>query len=233
MQPHLERVELPVRSLLEIPNQPIEHVFFPESGIFSVVVSCPKRREIEVGIIGREGMTGLAVVLGDGRGTSKTFVQVAGESSRIGADELRCEIEKHPSIQRCFLKYAKAMLVQTSYTALANGRANLEVRLARWLLMCLDRTDATGIPITHECVAVMLGVRRAGVTEALGAFQREGLIECARGAMCVLDRAGLEKIADGVYGVPEAELSRMLPWKENQRQWPNAYALPGTVYHHA
>jgi CRP-like cAMP-binding protein len=213
LEPHLDRIEMPVRALIEAPNRQIEHVYFPESGIVSVVVAGPKGREIEVGIIGRDGMTGLAVLLGDGRATHKTFVQIVGVASRIGANTLRSEFETRPLMQQSFLRYAHAFAVQTSHTALANGQATLQERLARWLLMCLDRMDTNVIPLTHEYLAVMLGVRRAGVTETLGDLQRQGLVRCARGEIAVVDRTGLKEIAGGLYGIPEAEHVRLTGWQ--------------------
>jgi CRP-like cAMP-binding protein len=213
LQPHLERIEMQVRTLIETPNRQIDYVYFPENGIVSVVVSGPKGREIEVGMIGRDGMTGLSVLLGDGRAINKTFVQIAGLASRIGAKTLRTEFETRASMQQSFLRYAQAFLLQTANTALANGRATLQERLARWLLMCLDRMDTNAIPLTHDFLALMLGVRRAGVTETLGDLQRQGFVRCARGEIVVVDRAGLEKIAGGLYGIPEAEHVRLTGWQ--------------------
>jgi CRP-like cAMP-binding protein len=113
------------------------------------------------------------------------------------------------ALLKCFLRYAHVFGVQSGYTALANARGNIEERLARWLLMTRDRVDDDEMLLTHEFVALMLGVRRAGVTTALQVFERRGLIETARGSVTIKDRDGLEESANGLYGPPEAELERM------------------------
>jgi CRP-like cAMP-binding protein len=110
---------------------------------------------------------------------------------------------------KCFLRYAHIFGVQSVYTALANARGSIEERLARWLLMTRDRVDGDEMLLTHEFIALMLGVRRARVTTALQAFEGRGLIETARGCVTVKDRDGLEESANGLYGPPEAEFERM------------------------
>ena len=108
------------------------------------------------------------------------------------------------------LKWANGFMIQTAHTALANGRAKLEQRLARWLLMAHDRLDSDAVPLTHEFLAVMLGVRRAGVTVALHSFERRGLIATRRGQLTLVNRAGIEQVAGSFYGIPEAELKRLM-----------------------
>lgn len=213
LQPHLEWTEMPVRKMAEAPKQQITHVYFPVSGIVSVTAVVSKDREIEVGLIGREGMTGLAVLLDDGIAANRTFVQIAGQAWGITASQFRSVVENSPGMQRPFLRYANAFCVQVAHTALANGRGSISERLARWLLMCLDRMDTNSIPLTHEFIAVMLGVRRAGVTEALRELETRGMIERARGAIVVGNRARLETLANGLYGVPEAEQRRWTSWQ--------------------
>jgi CRP-like cAMP-binding protein len=108
------------------------------------------------------------------------------------------------------LKSAQAFMIQTAHTALANGRAKLEQRLARWLLMARDRLTTDAVPLTHEFLAVMLGVRRAGVTVAIHGFERRGLVTTRRGQLTLVNRAGIEQIAGSFYGTPETELKRLL-----------------------
>jgi CRP-like cAMP-binding protein len=117
--------------------------------------------------------------------------------------------EESPTLLKCFLRYAHVFLVQSGYTALANARGNIEERLARWLLMTRDRVDDDEMVLTHEFIALMLGVRRAGVTSVLQAFESKALIETARGSVTVRDRDGLEEAANGLYGAPEAEFERL------------------------
>jgi CRP-like cAMP-binding protein len=119
-------------------------------------------------------------------------------------------ISERPSLHRSLLRYAQVMSVQTSGTAFANAEHTIETRLARWLLMCHDRVDGDDIPITHEFMSMMLGVRRAGVTTTTQALEGSGLIRASRGVITVLDRDGLERLADNAYGLPEAEYARQM-----------------------
>lgn len=209
LRPHLHSIPLEVKQVLEEPNKPILQVYFPESGLASIVAHANRHRT-EVGLIGREGMSGLSIVLGNDRSPNETFVQAAGSGSRISADELRRAMETSPTLQTCLLHYVQALLVQTSHTALANGRAKLEERLARWLLMAHDRVEGDEFRLTHEFLALMLGVRRPGVTVALHFLEGAGLIRSTRGLVTVLDREGLEDATEGFYGVPEAEYERLI-----------------------
>ena len=210
LQPHLERVPLKMRQRLHWPNRQIKNVYFPESGIASVVaVSASERRHAEIGIVGRDGMTGLPIVLGADRSPFDMFIQVAGEGQCISTQKLRLVMYESVTILKCLLRYAHVFAVQTGYTALANARGNIEERLARWLLMTHDRMDGDRLEITHEFISLMLGVRRAGVTDALRRFEAKGLIERARSTVVIKDRAGLEEVANGLYGPPEAEFKRL------------------------
>ena len=208
--PHLTAVDLPLRRPLEIRNKPIEYVYFPESGFASVVADGSSARSIEVGLIGREGMTGLAIVMGTDRTPHQTFMQHAGAGHRITVGRLRAAMEEREAIRTCFLLYGHAFVIQTTYTAMANGRSKIEERLARWLLMARDRLDDDEINLTHEFLSQMLGVRRAGVTLALNLLERAGLIRTARGNIHIVDREGLEELSNGAYGKPEAEFNRLL-----------------------
>ena len=209
LKPYLDTVALVLRHPLERPNKPIRHVYFPESGFASVVAVSTGDRDIEIGLIGREGMSGMAVVMGDDRSPHSTYMQVAGHGRRIEAKNLRRAMGESPSLQLSFLRYAQAFAIQTAYTALANGSGNVGQRLARWLLMAHDRLDAKDIPLTHEFLSIMLGVRRAGVTVALQLLEARELIGTHRGLIVVADRAGLEAFSAGLYGTPEAEYGRL------------------------
>lgn len=210
LQPYLEPTPLRFRQRLQTANRQIKDVYFPESGIASVVaVSGGERRQAEVAVVGREGMTGLPVVHGAGRSPCDVFIQVEGGAQRISAEALREVMDQSPSLLRCFLRFAHVFGVQSGWTALANAQGKVEERLARWLLMAQDRIEADELVLTHEFLALMLGVRRAGVTTALQQFERKGVVETARGAVTVRDREGLEECANGLYGVPEAEFERL------------------------
>jgi CRP-like cAMP-binding protein len=209
LEPHLERTELPLRKHLETRNRRIDLVYFLESGIASVVANGADESSIEVGLIGREGVTGIAVILGAEHAPHATFMQVAGSGLSIPSDALRQAMLQSPSLHRVLMRYAHAFFIQTTYTALTNGRSKVEERLARWLLMARDRVDGDELPLTHEFLSIMLGVRRPGVTSALRTLREAGLIEHRRGMIRVIDRDGLQKASNGAYGPPEAEFQKL------------------------
>jgi CRP-like cAMP-binding protein len=210
LSPHLEPVDLPLGMMLEPAHEPIAFVYFPASGLTSTVAREPGGGRIEVGIIGREGMTGLPVLMGDDRSPNETQMQVAGTGHRLPADALRAALAAEPALRERFLRYAHTFVIQASQTALANGKHTIEQRLARWLVMCQDRVESEQLPLTHEFLSIMLGVRRAGVTIATHMLEGRGLIRARRGCIRIRDRAGLEAEAGGSYGIPEAEYARLM-----------------------
>ena len=174
LRPHLAALDLPLRFVLERPGRNIEHVYFPEAGIASVVATQKNGTNVEVGLIGCEGMSGVAVTLGNHQSPNETYMQVAGEGQRIAADTLRAIAAKNPGVQKTMLRYVQAFLTQASHTAICNARSRIDERLARWILMAHDRVAGPTIPLTHEFIALMLGVRRAGVTETLRVLVTKG-----------------------------------------------------------
>ena len=216
LKPDLKTAQLDLNLPVEQANKPITHAYFVESGIVSVVAGNRRDGESEIGIIGREGMTGMQVVMGNDRSPHQTYVQIAGRAQRIEADRLRAAMKDSPTLRDRLLLFVPAFLAQTAHTALANGRAKLEARLARWLLMAHDRMDGDEVPLTHEFLALMLSVRRAGVTEAIHKFEEALLIGARRGVVVVLNRPGLRTMASGFYGVPEAEYRRLTGRRANK-----------------
>jgi CRP-like cAMP-binding protein len=210
LRPHLKTVPLKLRQDLEKPNTRIDHVYFMDDGIASVVAQQEENGQIEVGLIGPEGMTGLVVVMGNHRSPNATFIQVAGNGQRLRASELRKAMTASPSLRGFFLKFVQTFMIQAAQTAMSNGRGKLDQRLARWLLMAQDRLGQKSIALTHEFLSVMLGVRRAGVTVALTSLEAERLIRARRGEIVVLDRKGLLRRAGSFYGVPETEYRRLI-----------------------
>jgi CRP-like cAMP-binding protein len=210
VRPHLEALELPVRFDMEKPSRPIEHVYFPETGMASVVAIQANDKRVEVGLIGCEGMSGLAILLGNHQSPNSTYIQVAGRGHRMSVDALRSVTAKNASVQTTMLKYVQVFLIQTSHTAICNARSHLDQRLARWILMAHDRAQDDTMALTHEFLSLMLGVRRAGVTQAVSALTKQSLIKSARGEITVLDREGLKISAGEAYGVPEREYRRLL-----------------------
>ena len=177
LQPHLKPVPMALLKDMERPNRRIETVYFMETGIASVVAVQPDETRVEVGLIGREGMSGMAVVLGGDQSPHATYIQVAGEGQRITANELRKAMSASQTLHSLLLKFVQVFMVQTAHTAIANARGHIDQRLARWILMAHDRTGDNTLPLTHEFLSLMLGVRRAGVTEALQSLKRQKLIE--------------------------------------------------------
>lgn len=208
LEPHLEPVTLERRKPLEHPRKPIEHLYFPEHGIASVVTANDPNAQIEIGLIGREGVTGLAVIMGSASTPHSTFVQAPGDALRIAVKQFLGACEQSETLRTPLLRYAHVFMVQTANTAAANAKGTIEARLARWLLMAQDRMDDDNLPLTHEFLAVMLGARRPGVTDALHELAKNDLIRKDRGIIVVVDRGGLIKRAGKLYGEPEAEYIR-------------------------
>jgi CRP-like cAMP-binding protein len=199
LEPHLAPVNLPILTPLETSNKRIDTVYFMERGFASVVADGSANRGIEVGLIGREGMTGLSVVMGSDRSPHDTYIQAAGAALRCSAAKLRSALSKSPQLHRSLLRYAHTFLIQTTQTALANGRSKNSERLARWLLMADDRLDGGELPLTHKFLSIMLGVQRPGVTLAVQALEEAGLVSARRGGITIIDRKGLVKVANGTY----------------------------------
>jgi len=216
LEPKLELIDLDVRTVLVKPNQSIEYVYFMESGLASEIAVNPDRQRIEVAHVGREGLVGKPVLLGLDRTPNEVFMQVQGSAFRMRAGDLTEVMDKAPSVRALLLRYVHTCLINFGHAALANGRYNIKERLARWLLTCHDRVGRDELPLTHEFLSLMLGVRRSGVTQALHLLEVEKAIEVRRGLIVVSDRGKLERIAGGSYGVPEAEFERVIARPEAQ-----------------
>ena len=184
-------------------------VYFIETGVASVIADTNGNMAVELGIVGREGMIGLSVVYGDDQNPYQTIMQVEGSAMLVEAERLRRAIDDQPEVRALTLRFARAFSIQVAATALANGRAKLDERLARWLLMVSDRAGPH-FAITHEFISVMLGVRRSGVTLAIQILEGKGLIRASRGSVSVLDREGLIAAANGAYGFAERHYARLL-----------------------
>ena len=210
LAPHLQPLATQLREDLVTAGQPITECYFPESGCASVVAS-HMGREVEIGLIGREGLVGASpVLLGDDRTPYTSYVQLGGEMLGLPTPALLDAVERSASLRRLLLRYVQTQVVQAGQTTFAQTTLGLESRLARWLLMCHDRVDGDEILLTHEFLSVMLGVQRAGVTLALQNLEGGGRIRSRRKRIQILDRARLEALAAGTYGVPEAEYTRLI-----------------------
>jgi CRP-like cAMP-binding protein len=198
LAPKLERVPLPTGMAVYEANAPITHVHFPVSGIVSMV-STMNEGTVEIGTVGREGMTGIAVVLHADSMPTRAFVQVEGAALSIESEALRRIMRESEALDRMLRRHALAMYDQAAQSAACNRLHSLESRCARWLLMTHDRVDSDILPLKQKFLAEMLGVHRPAVTVAAGMLQRAGIIQYTRGKVRVVDRAALERAACDCY----------------------------------
>ena len=210
LKPKLEWTDLAIGDVLHESRKPVEYAYFPISGICSVIAESAQGVQIETGLIGREGFVGISIVLFADSTPSQVIVQAEGRALRISRNKLLNAIRKSPSLSATLLRFAHTFNVQVSQTALSNGHFTISQRLARWLLMCQDRVDTHEFPMTHKFLAIMLAVRRAGITDALNYLEGKKAIRATRGRIAILNRAILEEMAGGSYGVPEQEYKRLL-----------------------
>lgn len=212
LEPHLAPVSLDVGQVLAEPGEPFTHVYFPETAIVSLVNRMADGAGVEVGTIGNEGMAGVAAFLEAEAAESQTFCQIPGAALRAPAAVVAEAAGAPPTFRRLLNRYTQAYLTQVAQGAACNRLHHLEARCARWLLMTHDRVGgADAFPLKQEFLALMLGVRRAGVTVAAGALQDAGLIRYRRGGIRVLDRAGLEAASCECYGIVRRAFDRLLP----------------------
>lgn len=205
LQPHLEPVSLPTGHAVLEPGRPIEHVHFLETGLSSDVAMAGPDHPVECGMVGREGLVGLPVILGTDRGAHSSFMQVGGFGLRIGREALWHAMDESISLRRLLLNFAHVFTTATAQSAACNALHKLNQRLGRWLLMAHDRMEDDRVPLTHEYLSLMLGVRRSGVTVALRACQESGIIDQSRGVIIIKDRANLERMACACYGIIRSE----------------------------
>ena len=194
--------------LLEAPSEPVKQVYFPDCGVVSVSATSAGKN-IDVSMIGAEGMTGAAVLLADDRSPYSAYVQVAGSGHAIATPDLTSLIGTRQSLRETLLRYGHALTIQIAETARCNGRAKTVERVARLLLMTQDRLETQELSLTHDTIASMLGVRRPAVTDTLHILEGELAIYSRRGRVVIRDRQALETVAGGWYGVPEREYRRL------------------------
>lgn len=199
MTHRLEPVELRFGQVLYEPGRTIRHVFFPLDCLVSLLTAVDRQRTLEVGLVGSEGMAGMPFILGVGTSGVRALVQGGGSALRMAATPFRVEFGRTPALQQALYRYTYALMAQISQTAACNRFHETGQRLARWLLMTRDRVGADEFGLTQEFLAHMLGVRRAGVSEASGALSRRGLIKYSRGKLQVLDAPGLARASCCCY----------------------------------
>jgi len=206
----LERVALPLGEVIYESGGEQGYVYFPTSGIVSLLYVMKDGASAEIAVVGNEGMVGIALFMGGGTTPSRAVVQSAGSAYRLAAALMKAEFARGGPLQRLLLRYTQALITQMTQTAVCNRHHVLEQQLCRWLLLSLDRLPSNELVMTQQLIANMLGVRREGVTEAAGRLQADGLISYSRGRITVLDRPKLEARVCECYAVVRRESDRLL-----------------------
>jgi CRP-like cAMP-binding protein len=217
LRPHLSQVILDYKKSLYEASRPIEHVYFPVDGVASLVLTTSDGHSAEVGTIGSEGLVGLPICLGDRVAPSAVYVQVPGNALRMDARIFRVELDRSPSLNLVMLRYAHAFFNQVAQSAACAHLHRLEQRCCRWLLMTHDRIAQDEFSLTHEFLAVMLGVRRPTVTLVMAELARAGIVSHVRGHVRIVDRAGLEGASCECYRNVRAVFDRLLPAAAGER----------------
>ncbi|MHB8474446.1 MAG: Crp/Fnr family transcriptional regulator [Sulfuricaulis sp.] len=196
---HSEQVNLTYGDVLCEPGKQIRHVYFPNTGVISLLTPLDGHESVEVGLVGREGMAGMALFLGIGVSPVRMLVQGSGTATRMKAESFRNELKQNPMLQLELNHYLYTFMAQVAQTAACNRHHQIGERLARWLLMTHDRLLSNEFRLTQEFLAHMLGVRRVGVTRAAGLLQEKKLISYRRGNIIIHNRKGLERASCRCY----------------------------------
>jgi CRP-like cAMP-binding protein len=208
--PQLARVTWALGEVLYEPDRALAYLYFPTTTIVSLVYTMVDGATAEMGMVGSEGVVGVALFMGGNTTPNRAVVQVAGDAFRLEATALHVEFQRGGALQLALLRYTQALLTQISQTAVCNQLHLLEKRLCRWLLLTYDRVPTAEVLMTHELLAHMLGVRRESVTMAAGHLQEMGFIRYGRGHITILDRQGLEAMVCECYRVVKDEYTRLL-----------------------
>jgi CRP-like cAMP-binding protein len=210
LMPDLVLRPLELRQVLQARGIPVEHVVFPLDGVASMISLGDSGGSIEVATIGREGIVGLPLFLGGESAAGEVFIQVPGKGLFMLAGRFQRHVGQQPALTRILLLYTQALLTQVAQCSACNQHHSISGRCARWLLQTHDRVNADEFPMTHEFLSLMLGVRRATVTETAQGLQARGLIQYHRGVVNVLDRIGLEEASCECYRLINREYTRLL-----------------------
>ena len=207
----LEAVDMPLGEVLYESGMAMTHVYFPTTSIVSLLYVMEDGASAEIAVVGSEGIVGISLFMGGETTPSRAVVQSAGQGFRMHGQRLKEEFGRSGPVLHLLLRYTQALITQMAQTAVCNRHHSLDQQLCRWLLLSLDRLQASELVMTQELIANMLGVRREGVTEAAANLQRAGLIRYRRGHITVLDREGLEQRTCECYAVVRKEYDRLLP----------------------
>jgi CRP-like cAMP-binding protein len=210
--PHLEYVPMTLGQVVYESGALLDHVYFPATCIVSLLYVMADGASAEVAIVGKEGIVGLALVMGGDTTPSRALVQSAGFSYRLPSGVLKAEFNQVGALHVLLLRYTQALLTQMAQTAVCNRHHTVDQQLCRWLLLSLDRLESSEISMTQELIANMLGVRREGVNLAAGKLQASGIIQYRHGVISVLNRKRLEERVCECYSVVKKEQARLLPF---------------------
>ena len=210
-QPYLEAVEMPLGEVLYESGGTLKHVYFPTTGIVSLLYVMEDGASAEIAVVGNEGIVGISLFMGGGSTPSRAVVQSAGLGYRLRADAMKLEFDRGGPVLHLLLRYTQALITQMAQTAVCNRHHSLDQQLCRWLLLSLDRLPGDELLMTQELISNMLGVRREGVTDAAHKLQQAGIIYYRRGHIKVLDRPAMEKRSCECYAVVKHEYDRLLP----------------------
>jgi CRP-like cAMP-binding protein len=213
--PDLELRPFEMREVVQRRRQPLKEVIFPVGGVASMISMGDAGDSVEVATIGREGIVGMPLFLGGTAASVEVFIQVPGEGVYLQAAAFERHVQREPALLRILLLYTQALLTQVAQCSACNRHHSIAERCARWLLQTHDRVKGNEFPLTHDFLGLMLGVRRASVTETATALQDRDLIRYRRGMITVLDRAGLEKASCDCYRLIVREFDRLLPRPRN------------------
>jgi CRP-like cAMP-binding protein len=211
VMPELEQITCPSEQILMDADSSLDHVFFPDSGVVSVVAVYPDGSIIEMATIGREGCTGVQAILGAKISSVRLLVQIPGSAAKMSRAAFARAIESIPSFRNLMSAYVQAFLEQVMVSVACNGAHSLKQRLARWLLMMRDRGDEDALPITQNLLAEMLGVQRPTITNAAGELEHAGLIERGRQQVTILNRQGLIEESCECYRLVRTRVALHLP----------------------
>lgn len=209
LRPRLELIDAGMRDQVYEPGKPVTHIYFPVSSVYSMVGIADGEAVVEVATIGREGMVGLPVFLGQPYSPHAAFCQVPGPAAQLPADQLTAVLGDDGVLHGLLKRFTQATMVQISQNVVCNISHPLTQRAARWLLATHDRVDRDEFPLTQQFLSRMLGARRPTVSEIAGKLQGEGLIRYRRGIITITDRHGLEQTACGCYGIVRAEFDKL------------------------
>ena len=208
--PRLEPVTWALRDVLYVPDRAPAFLYFPTTAMVSLIHTLADGVTAEMGVVGREGVVGVALFMGGGSTSSEALVQVAGQGFRLPAGHVVEAFHRGGVFLQVLLRYAQALLTQVGQTVVCNMRHTITQRLCRWLLLTLDRVPGDEVRMTHEFLAQMLAVRRPSVTAVAQRMQTAGIIRCGRGYITIVDRLGVEARVCECYGTVEKEFTRLL-----------------------